>query len=240
MAYVYSHTRLDTNKIFYIGIGSDSNYSRASFFKNRNHIWQSIFNKTDIKVDILFDKLTWEEACAKESELIKSIGRIDLNEGTLANLTDGGEGLYNPAEYVREKLRYQKTEEHKAFIRRLQIGVKQSPEHIQKRIAHNFHNDPAYIEKQKKSHIGKPRTEEDKQKMRKPKGPMSDEHRKKIGIANSGRTSKLKGCKKSPVWDRALEIVELRSVGWSIEKLRLHFKCSERILREIINSHLSN
>ena len=29
MAYLYRHIRLDTNEIFYIGIGSDINYKRA-------------------------------------------------------------------------------------------------------------------------------------------------------------------------------------------------------------------
>ena len=29
MAYVYKHTRLDTNEVFYIGIGSQNKYKRA-------------------------------------------------------------------------------------------------------------------------------------------------------------------------------------------------------------------
>jgi len=236
MAYVYSHTRLDNGKVFYIGIGSDKKYSRAFFFKNRNHIWKSIYNKTPIKVDILFDNLSWEEACAKESELIKSIGRIDLKEGTLSNLTDGGEGLFNPAESVREKLRYEKSEKHREFIRSLQLGVKQSPEHIQKRLSHKFHDDPEYREKQRLSHIGKRRPEEVIQKLRRAKGPMSPEHKEKISKAKKGKESKTKGLKRSPMWSKASEVKELRALGWSIEKLRLHFRCCDRIIREILSN----
>jgi hypothetical protein len=36
MAYVYRHIRLDKNEPFYIGVGSDSNYSRA-FTKRSSH-----------------------------------------------------------------------------------------------------------------------------------------------------------------------------------------------------------
>ena len=37
MAYVYKHTRLDTNEIFYIGIGSDNSFNRAFSKKKRNN-----------------------------------------------------------------------------------------------------------------------------------------------------------------------------------------------------------
>ncbi len=95
MAYVYRHIRLDKNEPFYIGIGSDSDgkckraYQKKS---RRNEIWKKIVSKTKYKVQILFDGLTWDEACQKEVELIALYGRIDKNNGTLCNLTDGGEG----------------------------------------------------------------------------------------------------------------------------------------------------
>ena len=92
MAYVYRHIRLDTNKIFYIGIGSDKDYKRAYTKRNRNKYWHNIVNKTNYEVEIILDDITWEEACTKEIEFIKLHGRKDLNEGTLVNMTDGGEG----------------------------------------------------------------------------------------------------------------------------------------------------
>lgn len=93
MAYVYRHIRLDTNEIFYIGIGSENNdYKRAHTKRNRNKYWHNIVNKTNYEVEIILDNLTWEEACTKEIEFIKLYGRRDLNQGTLVNMTEGGEG----------------------------------------------------------------------------------------------------------------------------------------------------
>ena len=236
MAYVYLHKTKDTNVIFYVGIGSDKNYNRAYFFKKRSNKWNGVYNNHPIEVEIVYDNLSWEEACCKEKELIKEYGRLDLNAGSLVNMTDGGEGLYNPSDEVRQKLRYEKSEEHKQFMRSLQKGVKQTPEHIEKRLASKFHNSPEYIEKQKNAHLGRQHSDESKQKMRKPKKPLTQEHREKISKANKGRPSKIKGVKKSRAWQREVEIKELRNQGWSIEKLRIHFKCAERIILKILSN----
>lgn len=92
MAYVYQHIRLDKNEPFYIGIGTSEYYNRARRKKGRNEIWQRISSKANIKIEILFDNITWEQACEKEIELINKYGRINNKTGILANLTDGGEG----------------------------------------------------------------------------------------------------------------------------------------------------
>jgi NUMOD3 motif len=92
MAYVYRHIRLDTNQVFYIGIGSSPYYKRAKSKLDRNDFWKRIVNKTDYKVEILFDNLTKEEAIEKEIEFIALYGRSNLGKGTLCNLTNGGEG----------------------------------------------------------------------------------------------------------------------------------------------------
>lgn len=105
MAYVYVHTRLDTNKIFYVGIGSDNSYTRANSIKGRNDWWYRIIAKADYKVEILHDNLTWNEACEKEVELIKQIGRKQ-DGGTLVNLTKGGDGFRsNHTEETKDKIR---------------------------------------------------------------------------------------------------------------------------------------
>jgi len=105
MAYLYRHIRLDKNEPFYIGIGSDidGKYSRAHN-KMRSIHWKRIVSKTDYEVEIMLDDLTWEEACKKEKEFIKLYGRKDLKEGTLVNMTDGGDGHINPTEETRKKL----------------------------------------------------------------------------------------------------------------------------------------
>lgn len=88
---VYRHRRLDTNKIFYIGIGLKN---RPYDINNRNQHWNNIVNKTKYEVDILYENLTWEDACELECLLIKEYGRKDLRQGFLCNQTDGGEGSY--------------------------------------------------------------------------------------------------------------------------------------------------
>jgi mannose/fructose/N-acetylgalactosamine-specific phosphotransferase system component IIB len=92
MAYLYRHIRLDKNEPFYIGIGSDEKFKRANEKSRRNKIWNDIVSKTDYKIEILFENLTWEQACEKEKEFIALYGRINKKTGVLVNLTDGGEG----------------------------------------------------------------------------------------------------------------------------------------------------
>jgi hypothetical protein len=91
MAYLYRHIRLDKQEVFYVGIGSDEKYERAYSKDSRTQYWRSI-SKLGYEVEIVLDDLTWEEACEKEKEFIKLYGRKDLKEGTLVNMTDGGEG----------------------------------------------------------------------------------------------------------------------------------------------------
>ena len=91
MAIVYRHIRLDKNEPFYIGIGKD--VKRAYSKHSRSTFWKKIVSKTDYEVEILFDDLTWDEACDKEKEFIKLYGRKDIGTGILANMTDGGEGM---------------------------------------------------------------------------------------------------------------------------------------------------
>jgi len=94
MAYVYRHIRLDKNEPFYIGIGSDDKYYRAGAKSNRNKLWKDIVAKTDYEIEILFNDLTWDDACKKEQEFIALYGRKNKNKGSLCNLTDGGEGAF--------------------------------------------------------------------------------------------------------------------------------------------------
>lgn len=89
-AFVYRHIRLDTNEVFYVGISINTRrpYDRS----DRSRFWKSIVKKTKYRIEIVMVDLTWSEACKKEIELIKLYGRRDLGQGTLVNLTDGGEG----------------------------------------------------------------------------------------------------------------------------------------------------
>lgn len=101
MAYLYRHIRLDNNLPFYIGIGSDSDYKRANSKHNRNKYWKNIIKKTTYKVDIIFNDLSWEEACKKEIEFITLYKNYNIK---LANLTMGGEGLFQPNNEIIKKI----------------------------------------------------------------------------------------------------------------------------------------
>jgi hypothetical protein len=108
MAIVYRHHRLDKNEVFYVGIGKKE--SRAFDMVHRNHIWKGIKSRSEVEVEIVSRDLSWDLACELEQLMISEYGRIDLHSGTLANLTDGGDGS---------------------------VGVKQSQETIDKRANSN-------------------------------------------------------------------------------------------------------
>jgi hypothetical protein len=113
MAYVYRHIRLDKNEPFYIGIGNDNSFRRAFEKSRRNKIWKDIINKSDYEVEILFDNLSWDNACIKEREFISLYGRKDLGSGTLANLTDGGEGALGRKYITSEETKIKLSQAHK-------------------------------------------------------------------------------------------------------------------------------
>jgi uncharacterized ubiquitin-like protein YukD len=105
MAYIYRHIRLDKNQPFYIGIGKDDEgqFKRAYSKNSRNIYWNNIVNFTHYKVEIILTDLSWEEACKKEIEFI-SLYKKNIHNGTLCNITDGGEGGFLSKE-VNEKRR---------------------------------------------------------------------------------------------------------------------------------------
>lgn len=89
-SYVYIHRRKTNGEIFYVGKGKSRRWSQSS---DRNYRWKNIANKHGVFCDIVANSLTNEEACILEKKLILLYGRLDCNTGTLANLTDGGEGV---------------------------------------------------------------------------------------------------------------------------------------------------
>ena len=100
---VYRHRRLDTNEIFYVGIG---NIKRPYIKSNRSKWWKRIINKTEYSVEILAKNLSKEEACELEIFLISLYGRQNIKTGILCNLTEGGETLkgYKHSEEARKNM----------------------------------------------------------------------------------------------------------------------------------------
>lgn len=116
--YLYHHIRLDTNQVFYVGIGKiyyrtknkvfkseKEKFSRAYYINNRSDFWKNIVAKTNYRVEIIFLSDSKEEIKQKEIEHISFYGRKDLSKGTLVNLTDGGDGAFNVSKSTRLKMR---------------------------------------------------------------------------------------------------------------------------------------
>ena len=162
MAYVYLHKRLDKNEVFYIGIGK--NIERAYSKHNRNQYWKNIVSKTNYQVEIVASDLSWEDACKMEIELISKYGRNDLKQGTLCNLTSGGDGVSG---HSMESI---------IKIRAAHIGRKQSQEEKQRRV---------------NSLTGKTRTESIKLKMSEARKGIvfSAEHLKNLSLSHLGQKS---------------------------------------------------
>lgn len=102
MAVVYKHYREDNGNCFYIGIGNNS--SRAYDFRGRNNHWKHTYNKTDVRVEIAIDNVSYEQAKSWEVYLIGLYGRRDLGTGALVNMTDGGDGSNKSKEAIQKQL----------------------------------------------------------------------------------------------------------------------------------------
>jgi hypothetical protein len=109
MAVIYRHIRLDTNNVFYIGIGKNEN--RAYHKHSRNRYWYNIINKTEYEVQILKRDLSWVDACELEKLLISYYGRKDLGLGTLVNMTDGGDGIIGQIPHNKGKKGFRHSKE---------------------------------------------------------------------------------------------------------------------------------
>lgn len=184
MAIVYRHTH-DDGIVFYIGIGK--NKKRAYTKDRRSPIWKYAVEKYGLNVEILHDNISWEDACKIEQELIKQYGRKAFNEGTLVNLTEGGDG----------RLGIKASEETKQKMSESHIGL------------NTWSKGRVMSDEQKLryknlglSNKGKPKSEEHKQKLseslkgRKPNYlgcKHTEEQRKKISDSKKGEKHHLFG-----------------------------------------------
>jgi hypothetical protein len=162
MAVVYRHIRLDKNEPFYIGIGKTE--KRAYNKYDRNKIWNNIIKKTDYEIEILFNDLSWDDACIKEQEFIALYGRIDKNTGTLCNLTNGGEGqtgiIRNDEYRLKLKQNALKRWENEAFKEKMKKVLKG------RKLPPTSEETKLKLSLISKGRTGKPCSEETKQKLR--------------------------------------------------------------------------
>jgi hypothetical protein len=121
MAYIYKHIRKDTKEVFYIGIGKSK--TRIKSHANRNNYWLNIVNKVGFESEIIEDNLTWQTACEKEVYWINYYGRIDNKTGTLVNMTDGGEGVFNISDESKLQMSLSKKGKVLSDEHRKNIGI---------------------------------------------------------------------------------------------------------------------
>lgn len=93
MFYIYFHINPITKEVFYVGKG----YANRAYEVNkhrRSNFWNNIVNKYGEPIIVIVkDNISEKYAFLLEKAYIKIFGRRDLNEGTLVNMTNGGDGL---------------------------------------------------------------------------------------------------------------------------------------------------
>jgi NUMOD3 motif len=129
----------DPERVAYVGIGYRYRpYRHAAAARRGCHVnktLQSIFRKAwkmgfdDLPVRVVMEGVSWQDAAKIEVALIARYGRMNNGTGCLANLTDGGEGVYGlrHSEETRKKLVEQRagtgpSKDHLERLRRLATG----------------------------------------------------------------------------------------------------------------------
>lgn len=97
--YVYVHKKADTQEIFYVGKGTEKSkvvsvptYERSRITSKRNVWWKRTVAKHGFTPEVVASFQTDHDAQKYEKQLIATIGRAQLGNGPLVNLTDGGDG----------------------------------------------------------------------------------------------------------------------------------------------------
>lgn len=192
--YVYVHKRETDGSIFYVGKGCGK---RAWKKVCRSDWWKRIEAKHGRTVEIVKRDLTEDEAFSFEAEMIAKIGRENL-----CNLTDGGEGGKCPSDETRRKMSEARkgrkiseaTREKKRIV---STGRKHSDEtkaKIKAARARQVMNPmpdsvKAILKTVNANRIISPETckKISESKTGAKLGPMSEEHKEKLRIANIGK-----------------------------------------------------
>lgn len=247
--YLYRHIRIDTNKVFYIGIGSKQEscrpYRRAYSKMSRNSVWENIVKNSDYEIEILLESNDYKFIQDKEIEFIAlyGFGYIGKKEGTLANLTSGGE-IYFHSEETKLKMRASKqnvSEETRARMSESRRGRKLTEEWKQRisvALSKRVHTEEEKL-KRRNSNTGKKRTAAFREKMsllRKGSHPVIIvyDNDKLLQVKENYKFFKTKhNCKPIAVyWLNGEYVMSFVSVKDAAENLGINRKLIERVLRK--------
>lgn len=198
MAYVYTHYTEDENKLFYVGISSKEDQSRATDKTKRSRFWKSIVAKHGFRAEIIQDNITWEEAIQAEIDFIAQHGRLFDGSGVLCNLTIGGEGCTGfpiTEEYRRKCSESQKGRPGKSGEENNFYGRKHTKESMAKRLE-TLERNGTLRRGENHPHFRKPMHPSSKaglDKFRASHKKHTEEHKAKISAGG-------KGIKKTEEW----------------------------------------
>lgn len=164
--YVYMYLREKDGTPYYVGKGKGNRYKK----KHRVNI-------PPLKENIIFvkTKLTNEEACFLEKELISFYGRKDIGEGILQNQTNGGDGgdtskSENYQKWLNEEARNKNSE----YILSQSKRMKENNPLYNPEIAKKCQTEKSRL-KRKNSLKGKSKSNEHKEKLRNASLKQSEE-----------------------------------------------------------------
>jgi hypothetical protein len=228
MFYVYGHYRKTDDSIFYIGVAKSEKRFTSKY--SRNNHWKNIVKKNGFYYKILLESEDWTICLQKEIELINYYGRLDLQNGVLCNMTNGGEGCVNLSNEsknkISEKLKgIKRSDEFKEAVRNRMIGSNKSIETRIKMSNSHKQVDKTYLKNKKL-------TEEHKKNISKSKKgipvgigkKLTEEHKKSIsnGFKVKFNDIELK------------EIIEMYNNNISLRKIALKFNTNHQTIKRYI------
>lgn len=125
--YVYLYIDPSKNEPIYVGVGCGVRWSKHLTRKDKHPFTHRLnsMRAAGVQPTIIFlqENISREQALLIEIEEISKIGRKNLGQGPLLNLTDGGDGCNNPSAGTRQKMSISQT------------GKKQNKDMVEKRSA---------------------------------------------------------------------------------------------------------
>jgi len=205
----YAHVRADDGRVFYIGKGTVRDKRHAKL-RGRNIVWKRIAEKHGVRVELLAYWATEMEAFAHEKFLIQCFRDLGY---TLANLTDGGDGVSGWTASLETRKR----------LSEAQKGRKRDPEAVEKTAAalRGRKRDPEVVAKIVEANKGYRHSDEAKAKIRaaRARQVLTPEHKAKIAAS-------LRAKPKSPE-HRAKITAAFRAVAPSIDRVAAAYKAWE-------------